>query len=90
MLEGITRKTVFDLADELGIPARLSRFGATSLKGADEVFISSTAGGVMPVTRIDGQPVGSGTPGTVTNLIRRRYWQAHDEKRWTSVVDYKQ
>jgi branched-chain amino acid aminotransferase len=90
VLEGITRKTVLDLADELGIPARLSKFGATALKGADEVFISSTAGGVMPVTRIDGQPVGAGTPGTVTTLIRRRYWEAHDEERWTSAVDYNQ
>jgi len=88
VLEGITRKTVLDLADELGITARLSKFGATALKGADEVFISSTAGGVMPVTRIDGRPVGAGTPGKVTTLIRTRYWEAHDEERWTSAVDY--
>ena len=88
VLEGITRKTVLDLADELGIPARLSKFGATALKGAAEVFISSTAGGVMPVTRIDGQPVGAGTPGKITTLIRKRYWEAHDEERWTSAVDY--
>jgi branched-chain amino acid aminotransferase len=90
VLEGITRKTVLDLADELGIPARLSKFGATTLKGADEVFISSTAGGVMPVTRIDGQPIGAGTPGKFTALIRTRYWEAHDEERWTSAVDYHQ
>jgi branched-chain amino acid aminotransferase len=90
VLEGITRKTVLDLADELGIPAKLSKFGATALKGADEVFISSTAGGVMPVTYIDGQPVGAGTPGKVTALIRTRYWEAHDEERWTSAVDYNQ
>jgi branched-chain amino acid aminotransferase len=88
VLEGITRKTVLDLADELGIPAELSNFGATALKGADEVFISSTAGGVMPVTRIDGQPVGAGIPGKVTTLIRTRYWEAHDEERWTASVDY--
>ena len=89
-MEGITRKTVLDLADELGIPARLDEFGATALKGADEVFISSTAGGVMPVSRIDGQPVGVGTPGEVTTLIQTRYWEVHDEDRWTSAVDYNQ
>ncbi len=88
VLEGITRKTVLDLADELGIPARLCKFGVTALKGADEVFISSTAGGVMPVTRIDGQSVGAGTPGKVSTLIRTRYWEAHDEERWSSAVDY--
>jgi branched-chain amino acid aminotransferase len=88
VLEGITRKTVLDLADELGIPARLSKFGATALKGAEEVFISSTAGGVMPVTRIDGQPIGAGSPGKVTTLIRTQYWEAHDGERWTASVDY--
>lgn len=88
VLEGITRRTVLDLADELGIPARLGTFGANVLKEADEVFITSTAGGVMPVTKVNGKPVGMGTPGKVTTLIRRRYWEAHDEDRWTTPVDY--
>ena len=88
VLEGITRKTVLDLAGELGIPTRPSRFRARELKQADEVFISSTAGGVMPVTRVDGQPVGAATPGAVTSVICKRYWEAHDEERWTSAVDY--
>ena len=88
VLEGITRKTVLDLADELGIPARLNKFAASALKEAAEVFITSTAGGVMPVTRIDGRPIGAGIPGKVTTLIQTRYWEAHDEERWTSAVDY--
>lgn len=88
VLEGITRRTVLDLADELGIPARLGTFGANVLKEADEVFITSTAGGVMPVTKVNGKAVGMGTPGKVTTLIRRRYWEAHDEDRWTTPVDY--
>lgn len=88
VLEGITRRTVLDLADELGIPAKLGTFGANVLKEADEVFITSTAGGVMPVTKVNGKPVGMGTPGKVTTLIRRRYWEAHDEDRWTTPVDY--
>jgi branched-chain amino acid aminotransferase len=88
VLEGITRRTVLDLADELGIPAKLGTFGANVLKEADEVFITSTAGGVMPVTKVDGKPVGTGTPGKVTTLIHKRYWEAHDEDRWTTPVDY--
>ena len=88
VLEGITRRTVLDLADELGIPAKLGTFGANVLKEADEVFITSTAGGVMPVTKVNGKAVGMGTPGKVTTLIRRRYWEAHDEDRWTTPVDY--
>ncbi len=88
VLEGITRKTVFDLADEQDIPARLGMFDAKVLKEADEIFITSTAGGVMPVTKVNDKPIGTGSPGKVTTLIRKRYWEAHDEDRWTTPVDY--
>ncbi len=64
-------------------------FGLDTLSGADEVFITSTAGGVMPVTKVNGKQVGIGTPGKITTLIRKRYWEAHDEDRWTTPVDYK-
>ncbi len=88
VLEGITRRSVLDLADELGIPAREDMFGPDALREADEVFITSTAGGVIPVTKVNGKPVGTGTPGEVTMLIRKRYWEAHGEDRWTTPVDY--
>jgi branched-chain amino acid aminotransferase len=88
VLEGVTRRTVLDLAQELGIPAKLELFGADAVQTAGEVFITSTAGGVMPVTKLDNQPVGDGKPGRVTTLLRDRYWEAHDEDRWTTAVDY--
>ena len=88
VLEGITRQTVLDLAGEQGIVTKLDMFDADVLKAADEVFISSTAGGVIPVTTLDGRQVGDGKPGKVTMLLRRRYWEAHDEDRWTIPVDY--
>lgn len=88
VLEGITRMTVLDLAEELGIPAKLNMFNADVLQAADEIFLSSTAGGVIPVTTLDGQPVKDGKPGEVTMLLRKRYWEVHDEDRWTTPVDY--
>lgn len=88
VLEGITRRTVLDLAEEQGIPARLEMFGADVLREADEVFMTSTAGGVMPVTTLDGKPVADGKPGEITSLLRKRYWEAHEESRWTTPVDY--
>ena len=88
VLEGITRQTVLDLAVELGIPARLDTFNASVLREADEVFVTSTAGGVIPVAKVDGRPVGAGIPGKVTTLIRARYWEAHDEGRWTTPITY--
>ncbi|UCH22856.1 MAG: aminotransferase class IV [Deltaproteobacteria bacterium] len=88
VLEGITRQTVLDLAEEQGIPVELDRFGADVLEEAKEVFISSTAGGVIPVTTVNNKSVGDGKPGKITALIRKRYWEAHDEDRWTFPVIY--
>ena len=88
VLEGITRQTVVDLAEEQGIPARQTMFNSGVLKNAAEVFLTSTAGGVMPVTTLNGKSIGDGKPGEVTRLIQKRYWDAHDEDRWTTAVDY--
>ena len=88
VLEGITRQTVIDLAEEQGIPVELDSFGTGLLESAEEVFLSSTAGGIMPVTTVNNKPVGDGKPGDITTLIRKRYWEAHDEERWTTPIDY--
>jgi branched-chain amino acid aminotransferase len=55
---------------------------------ADEAFLTSTAGGVMPVTTIDGRQLGDGAPGPITTQLRSAYWEAHDDPRWTTPVDY--
>jgi len=88
VLEGITRQTVLDLAEEQGIPARQTMFNTAVVEQAAEIFITSTAGGVIPVTTINGKTVGHGKPGPVTALIQKRYWEAHDEKPWVTPVDY--
>ena len=78
--------TVLELAEELGIEARPESFTAQVLTDSDEIFITSTAGGVMPVTTLDGEQVGSGRPGPITLQLRQRYWEAHDEERWATPV----
>ena len=86
-LKGITRATTFELCAELGIPADESPLPAGRLGGADEVFITSTAGGIMAVTRIDGSSVGDGKPGPITACLTDLYWQKHDDPAWTTPVD---
>lgn len=61
---------------------------ADDLYRADELFLTSTAGGVMPVATLDGQPVGDGRPGPVAMKIRDRYWELHRDPRYTVNVDY--
>ena len=58
------------------------------LRGADEVFVTSTAGGILPVTRIDHEPVGDGTTGPLTERLRDLYWVRHEDDRDATPIDY--
>lgn len=88
VLSGITRRTVFDLCRELGLACEARAVGVAELRGADEVFITSTAGGIMPVTRIDGSPVGDGKVGAITTRLKDLYWQKHSDPAWSEPVRY--
>jgi len=88
VLEGMTRQTVFELAAELGVKAREADLRPEALRSAREAFLSSTAGGIMPVSHVDGQPLGAGTPGPLTMQLRSLYWEKR-EAGWlgTAVGD---
>jgi len=88
VLPGITRRSVFDLCAELGLEAQRVDVSRAELKGADEVFITSTAGGIMPVSRIDGAPVGNGQVGPLTRQLKDLYWKKHEDPAWSSPVTY--
>ncbi len=88
VLEGITRATVIELAERAGIAVRVCMFGPERLHDAAEIFITSTAGGVIAVTQLDHRPVGDGRPGAVTRALGQAYWDAHGDPRWSSAVDY--
>ncbi len=78
-LEGITRQTALDLLGDLNVRGNIGAVSQEALRSADEVFITSTAGGILPVTKIDGKPVGDGEIGPLTSRLRTLYWQRHDE-----------
>jgi branched-chain amino acid aminotransferase len=81
ILMGITRQTVFELAAEHGIPAREAQLTAYDLYAADEVFLTSTAGGIMPLVEIDGRPIGDGKPGPLGQRIHGLYWALRESGR---------
>ncbi len=85
-LMGITRRTALELCAELAIPAEAGVLSADALRAADEVFITSTAGGIMPVTRIDDAPIADGRPGPLTGRLTDLYWQKHSDPAWTTPV----
>jgi branched-chain amino acid aminotransferase len=88
VLEGVTRRTVMEIAGTLGIPVDVRALPAAELRGAEEAFLSSSGGGVLPVTRVDGQPVGDGRPGAITRRLLQTYWDWHYEPRYTVPIRY--
>jgi branched-chain amino acid aminotransferase len=61
---------------------------AAEARAAEEVFVTSTAGGIMPITKIDGRAISSGTPGPVTQELQGRYWTLHEDPHFTFKIDY--
>jgi branched-chain amino acid aminotransferase len=74
--EGITRRTVLELAAAAGIPAVVRDVSLTEMYTADEVFCTGTMGEIAGVTVIDGRAVGAGGVGPVTTRMAELY-QAH-------------
>ena len=87
VLEGITRQTVLDLAKELNVPFQLRPISLETLKSSNEVFATSTAGGIMPITKINGLPIGRGTPGEITRKLHKTYWDKHSDPEWSVSKD---
>ena len=81
VLEGVTRGVVSELCDLQGIVFELRKIRPDELSSADEVFASSTAGGVMPVTHISSRAVSNGKAGPVTRQLQASYWEKR-EKGW--------
>jgi branched-chain amino acid aminotransferase len=81
ILMGITRQTVFELAAEHGIPAAEAQLTAYDVHAADELFLTSTAGGIMPIVEIDGRPIGDGKPGPLSQRMHELYWALRESGR---------
>ena len=87
-LEGITRQSVLDLCRELAIPARVGRLTRDDLNRADEIFCATTAGGVMPASRLDGTILSNDRPGPISARLREAYWQRHEAGWHATPIDY--
>ena len=75
ILSGVTRAIVLDLARKEGLPVVEKFVGRKDLLAASEVFLTGTTVEVLPVVHIDGQAIGAGVPGRLSQLLSRR-WEA--------------
>lgn len=73
ILEGITRNAVIKLAREAGVTVCECTLTRHDLYVADECFLTGTAAEVVPVTSLDGRPIGDGKPGPVTRDLLARF-----------------
>jgi len=88
VLEGITRQSVFDLAKELHLPIIKKSISVEELYNAKELFATSTAGGIMPITKVSGKEIGKGSVGNLTRQLHKLYWEKHSDDSWsTSISD---
>jgi D-alanine transaminase len=69
ILSGVTRSLILSLARNAGVPVGERALSRENLYAASEVFLSGTTIEILPVARIDGRLIGSGSPGPVTRLL---------------------
>ncbi len=79
ILRGITRTTLFKVAEKLGMKIEERAFTAEEAKAAREAFVSSATTTAMPVVAIDGQPVANGHPGSVTLSLRQAFFDVAEK-----------
>jgi branched-chain amino acid aminotransferase len=88
VLEGVTRQTILELLSRETLQVTQGALPAADAQAADEVFITSTAGGVMPVTRMSGQVIADGRPGALTAKLSDAYWALHDDPQYSVEIEY--
>ncbi len=76
ILRGVTRTTLIDLLKREDLQLVERPFTVEEAKAAREAFITSATNIVMPVVQIDGQPIGNGAPGLLTQRLRSEFYSA--------------
>jgi len=74
ILRGVTRTTLIELANKLGLEVEERPFTVEEAKAAKEAFITAATTIVMPVVEIDDEPVANGHPGTTALALRREFF----------------
>lgn len=90
-LEGITRETIMQIANECGYEVREKRITRDEVYAADEAFFTGTAAEVTPIRELDGRAVGEGTRGPVTERLQSLYFdyvhgRREEHQDWLATV----
>ncbi|KAI1771447.1 D-aminoacid aminotransferase-like PLP-dependent enzyme [Hypoxylon cercidicola] len=88
VLEGVTRKSVIDVAKTCGLTVKVEFVPVEMAYNSDEIFMCTTAGGIMPITELDDRPVKDGKVGPITKQIWDAYWKIHWDPAFSFEIDY--
>ena len=91
-LDGITRKAIISLAEELGMKVNVKDLSESDITSSDELFFTGTAAEVVPITQVNNLKIGSGRRGNVTEVLQKNYFDQVRGKRssfpeWHTLVD---
>lgn len=91
VLEGITRESIMEMAENLKIPVHEETITRDELYSADEVFLTGTAAEITPVIEIDRRAIGSGKPGKITQKLQSEFFsivrgENPKYKKWLTLV----
>ena len=90
-LDGITRRTIIEMAKSLGYEVREKRITRDEVYIADEAFFTGTAAEVLPIRMLDGRAIGAGSRGPVTEKLQTMYFdqvtgKAPYKPEWLTLV----
>ena len=90
-MDGITRKAIISLAEEIGMKVNVSDLTVEDILSAEELFFTGTAAEVVPITQVNNQKIGSGARGEVTEILQKNYFDQVRGKRssfpeWHTLV----
>lgn len=88
VLHGITRRTVLEMAEAQGFTVEARPLPLEEFWDADEVFLSSSGGGVIPVAKVDERTFSNGVAGPVAKALRRTYFEWLEEPRFRTPIRY--
>jgi len=90
-LDGITRRTIYTLAEEIGYTIEEKRITRDEVYIADEAFFTGTAAEVVPIRELDGRSIGSGSRGPITEKLQTMYFDSvrgnrAENREWLAPV----
>ena len=88
VLAGVSRKTVLEMAEHLGINTSVRSLSVEEFLEADEVFLSSSGGGVIPIIRVNETIFGNGASGPISVQLNETYWAWTTLEKYRDPIDY--